>query len=157
MQREIADAYVRVSNVQGNEYQNNLGDTEGALISANKAVSSSEVLLKNDRSKDGADYVADDPFFSILQAGNIVFYDVNEPWEDEYSDYSDGDDEVWDDDEDDDDDDLDADLGFPVAFPEAAIQPLNSFTLPTIPPWLQETPEPATAPIPAIQDDTPRR
>ncbi len=106
-------------------------------------------------SKDGADYVAADPFFSILQAADVEFYDVDEPWEDGYSDYSDGDDEVWDDDENDDDDDLDADLGIPVAFPGAAVQPVNPYTIPTIPPWLQETPEPATAPIPAIQDDTP--
>jgi hypothetical protein len=44
-------------------------------------------------SLDGTDYIADDPFFSILEAGNVRFYDAQETWEDGYSDYSDGDDE----------------------------------------------------------------
>ena len=50
LKREIVDAYVRVSNVQGNEYQNNLGDTAGALGSARKAVAAAEALLRQDRS-----------------------------------------------------------------------------------------------------------
>ena len=50
LQREIVDAYVRVSNVQGNEYENNLGDTQAALLSAKKAVDSAEALLRKDRS-----------------------------------------------------------------------------------------------------------
>lgn len=49
LRREIVDAYVRVSNVQGNEYQNNLGDTAGAMSSAGKAASAAEELLKVDR------------------------------------------------------------------------------------------------------------
>jgi tetratricopeptide (TPR) repeat protein len=49
LQREIVDAYVRVSNVQGNEYENNLGDTQAAMISAYKAVNAAEKLLREDR------------------------------------------------------------------------------------------------------------
>jgi hypothetical protein len=40
----------------------------------------------------GGNYVADDPFFSILQRGSVTFYDRENTWEDGYSDYSDGDD-----------------------------------------------------------------
>jgi len=47
--REIVDAYVRVSNVQGNEYENNLGDPAAALASAGKAVATAEQLLRKDR------------------------------------------------------------------------------------------------------------
>ena len=50
LQREVVDAYVRVSDVQGNEYQNNLGNTAGALASAQKAVAAAEKLLKHDKS-----------------------------------------------------------------------------------------------------------
>ena len=50
LRREVVDGYVRVSNVQGNEYQNNLGDTAGALVSATKAVEQAEALLKRDQS-----------------------------------------------------------------------------------------------------------
>ena len=50
LQREIVDAYVRVSNLQGNEYQNNLGDTAGSLVSAQKAVAEAEKMLRKDRS-----------------------------------------------------------------------------------------------------------
>ena len=49
LQREIVDAYVRVSNVQGNEYENNLGDPAAALVSAGKAALAAERLLKMDR------------------------------------------------------------------------------------------------------------
>ena len=50
LQREVVDAYVRVTNVQGNEYQNNLGDPGGALVSARKAVATAETLLRADQS-----------------------------------------------------------------------------------------------------------
>jgi tetratricopeptide (TPR) repeat protein len=50
LQREIVEAYVRVSNVQGNEYQNNLGDTAASLASAKKAVAVADKLLKKDHS-----------------------------------------------------------------------------------------------------------
>jgi len=50
LQKEIVDAYVRVSNVQGNEYENNLGDTKAAMASAHKAVDAAEKLLKEDQS-----------------------------------------------------------------------------------------------------------
>ncbi|MEO6922512.1 MAG: hypothetical protein ABI142_01680, partial [Bryocella sp.] len=49
LQREIVEAYVRVSNVQGNEYENNLGDTTAAMSSARKAVNAADKLLKEDR------------------------------------------------------------------------------------------------------------
>jgi tetratricopeptide (TPR) repeat protein len=50
LEREVVDAYVRVSNVQGNEYENNLGDSAGALVSARKAAAIAEKLLREDRS-----------------------------------------------------------------------------------------------------------
>jgi tetratricopeptide (TPR) repeat protein len=59
LQREIVDAYVRVSNVQGNEYQNNLGDTAGAMGSAQKAVAAAEKLLRDDRSPPALSSAAD--------------------------------------------------------------------------------------------------
>ena len=49
LRQEIVDAYVRVSNVQGNEYQNNLGDTAGALRTAGKAAAAAERLLRESR------------------------------------------------------------------------------------------------------------
>jgi non-specific serine/threonine protein kinase/serine/threonine-protein kinase len=49
LQREIVDAYARLSNVQGNEYENNLGDPAGALASARKAAAAAEGLLRKDR------------------------------------------------------------------------------------------------------------
>ena len=48
LQREVVDGYVRVSDVQGNEYQNNMGDTAAALVSARKAVEEAEKLLRRD-------------------------------------------------------------------------------------------------------------
>ncbi len=42
-------------------------------------------------SVDGQDYVTADPFFSILNDGEVRFYSAEEPWEDGYSDYSDDD------------------------------------------------------------------
>jgi tetratricopeptide (TPR) repeat protein len=59
LQREIVDAYVRVSNVQGNEYQNNLGDTAGAMVSAQKAAAAAEKLLRDDRSPAALSSAAD--------------------------------------------------------------------------------------------------
>ncbi len=49
LQREIVDAYVRISDIQGNEYDNNLGNTAGALASAQKAVVAAGRLLAIDR------------------------------------------------------------------------------------------------------------
>jgi tetratricopeptide (TPR) repeat protein len=49
LQREIVDAYVRISNVQGNEYQSNLGNTADALVSAQKATAAAEKMLKGER------------------------------------------------------------------------------------------------------------
>ncbi|MHC5732948.1 MAG: hypothetical protein ACYTXY_54720, partial [Nostoc sp.] len=83
-----------------------------------------------------------------------AFYDVDEPWEDGYSDYSDGDDEVWDEDEEDEDndDDLDGDSALPT-FPGVAVQPINPFAIP-IPPWLQETTELVAAPATETNDES---
>jgi len=50
LRKEIVDAYVRVSRVQGDDYQSNLGDTAGALKSARKAVTAAEKLVENDKS-----------------------------------------------------------------------------------------------------------
>ena len=57
-------------------------------------------------SVDADNYVAADPFFSVLSQGNVHFYDAGDTWEDGYSDYSDGDD-VDDSDDSTDEDDLD--------------------------------------------------
>lgn len=48
--RELVEAYVRISNVQGNSYGANLGDTTGARLTADKAVAAGESLLRSDRS-----------------------------------------------------------------------------------------------------------
>ena len=62
-------------------------------------------------SDDGTNYVDADPFFSILSKGNVGFYNVDEPWEDGYSDYSDGDDEdQYSEDEDEEDENADSTL-----------------------------------------------
>lgn len=45
LQREVIDAYVRISHVQGNSYYDNLGDTAGALASARKAVALADALI----------------------------------------------------------------------------------------------------------------
>ena len=39
-----------MTNVQGNEYENNLGDSAAALLSARKAVAAAETLLREDQS-----------------------------------------------------------------------------------------------------------
>jgi tetratricopeptide (TPR) repeat protein len=58
LQREIVNAYVRVSNVQGNEYENNLGDTAAAVDSARKAVAAAEKLLREDETRPALDSAA---------------------------------------------------------------------------------------------------
>jgi tetratricopeptide (TPR) repeat protein len=73
LQREIVDAYVRVSNVQGNEYENNLGDTAAALKSANKAVGAAEKLLRMDRSLPALDSAA-----SAFSTDGSVLYAAGE-------------------------------------------------------------------------------
>ncbi len=45
LRRELVEAYVRISNVQGNDFHSNLGDTAGALASARKAVAIGEKLI----------------------------------------------------------------------------------------------------------------
>jgi len=50
LQREMVDAYVRISNVQGDAYHDNLGDPAGAMQSARKAVAAAEKLLRTDGS-----------------------------------------------------------------------------------------------------------
>ena len=86
-------------------------------------------------SADGTDYVSADPFFSILKAADVEFYDVDEQWEDGYSDYSDGDDEFQTDDDNDDDDDelkgfsessLIPGLSFPIWRPRTSISTATS-------------------------------
>lgn len=52
LQRELIDAYVRISNVQGNTYNTNLGDTAAALTTAAKAVAAADVLIGRDPSGD---------------------------------------------------------------------------------------------------------
>lgn len=58
LEREIVNAYVRVSNVQGNEYENNLGDTAASLESARKAVAAAEKLLREDATEPALDSAA---------------------------------------------------------------------------------------------------
>ncbi len=50
LQRELVDAYVRISDVQGNSYNANLGDTAGAIASARKAAAGADALLARDQS-----------------------------------------------------------------------------------------------------------
>ena len=54
LEREIALAYVKVADVQGNTYNPNLGDTTGALESARKAVAHAEPLYEKHPSGDNA-------------------------------------------------------------------------------------------------------
>jgi tetratricopeptide (TPR) repeat protein len=46
MELDLANAYIRLGNVQGNPYDQNIGDTEGALNSLEKAVSIAAALLR---------------------------------------------------------------------------------------------------------------
>ena len=48
LQRELATAYEKVGDIQGNPYSANLGDTDGALASYRKATSIRERLAKSD-------------------------------------------------------------------------------------------------------------
>jgi eukaryotic-like serine/threonine-protein kinase len=48
LQRELATAYEKVGDIQGNPYYANLGDTEGALVSYRKATSIRERLRNTD-------------------------------------------------------------------------------------------------------------
>ncbi len=50
LQRELIDSYVRISQDQGNSYYVNLGETAAALVSARKALTLGEDLLKRDSS-----------------------------------------------------------------------------------------------------------
>jgi hypothetical protein len=83
-------------------------------------------------SKDGTDYVSADAFFSILKSGDVEFYNVNETWEDGYSDYSDGDD--GDQDDDDDDDDLSEDTEEDAIVSVAGVPRWPPGTMPSWPP-----------------------
>ena len=49
LEREIALAYVKVADVQGNTYNPNLGDTAGGIESARKAVAHAEPLYRKTR------------------------------------------------------------------------------------------------------------
>jgi eukaryotic-like serine/threonine-protein kinase len=53
LQIDLATAYEKIGTIQGNPYSANLGDTEGALKSYNKAVSILENLHQNAQTKDG--------------------------------------------------------------------------------------------------------
>ena len=50
LQRELATAYEKVGDIQGNPYSANLGDTEGALASYRKAVAIREMVARTERS-----------------------------------------------------------------------------------------------------------
>ena len=54
LEREIALAYVKVADVQGNTYNPNLGDTAGGLESARKAVAHAEPLYRKGPSPENA-------------------------------------------------------------------------------------------------------
>jgi tetratricopeptide (TPR) repeat protein len=45
-QLDLVDAYTRLANLQGNDYDQNLGDSEGALVSINKAIALAEPLAR---------------------------------------------------------------------------------------------------------------
>ena len=49
MELDLANAYIRLGNVQGNPYDQNIGDTEGALASLEKAQSISAGLLRQQK------------------------------------------------------------------------------------------------------------
>ncbi len=51
--RELAQAYGRVGDVQGNPYESNLGDTAGARVSYEKAIVILEALVSSPRSDEG--------------------------------------------------------------------------------------------------------
>ncbi|CAN5740882.1 hypothetical protein BH20ACI4_BH20ACI4_26180 [soil metagenome] len=49
LQRELAAAYLKLGDVQGKQYEANLGDTEGAVQSYQKAVALLESVVRNDK------------------------------------------------------------------------------------------------------------
>jgi tetratricopeptide (TPR) repeat protein len=50
LQRELLEAYVKISRVQGNTYESNLGDVAGALASVNRGIAIGTGLAKKDPS-----------------------------------------------------------------------------------------------------------
>jgi tetratricopeptide (TPR) repeat protein len=59
LQRELAEAYLKVGDVQGNPYEANLGDTQGAVKSYEQALSISQALDKlNANNPDTRKYLA---------------------------------------------------------------------------------------------------
>jgi len=46
---DLVDAYTRLGNIQGNLYEQNLGDTAGALVSLDKAVAIAQLLAASNR------------------------------------------------------------------------------------------------------------
>ena len=74
IRREMVEAYVRISNIQGNSYQSNLGDTPGAMASAKKAVAAANLLLKQNHTADSLNAAASahDTLGSLLyQQGDL--------------------------------------------------------------------------------------
>ena len=49
MQLDLANAFIRLANVQGNPYDQNIGDTQGALTSLDKALSIAQHCFGNSR------------------------------------------------------------------------------------------------------------
>jgi tetratricopeptide (TPR) repeat protein len=49
MQLDLIDAYMRLGNLQGNTYYQNVGDQEGASVSLNKALAIAQSLVASDR------------------------------------------------------------------------------------------------------------
>ena len=59
LQRELAEAYLKVGDVQGNPYDANLGDTQGAVESYQKALAISESLTRsNPEDRVSSEYLA---------------------------------------------------------------------------------------------------
>jgi serine/threonine protein kinase len=59
LQRELAEAYLKVGDVQGNPYGPNLGDTQGAAESYQKALDISQALVKgNPEDRESRGYLA---------------------------------------------------------------------------------------------------
>jgi serine/threonine protein kinase/tetratricopeptide (TPR) repeat protein len=54
LQRELAEAYLKVGDVQGNPYMGNLGDTEGAVQSYQQAMQISQSLVQANANDTGA-------------------------------------------------------------------------------------------------------
>ena len=53
LQRELATAYEKIGDIQGNPFFANLGDTDGALVSYGKALAIREGLILRDQTTDG--------------------------------------------------------------------------------------------------------